>query len=112
MLFLVELNRVNPGGVPTLDSGRAFIEQVIFPTLARAEELAQEKRLLAGGAVAGQVALRFIVDAQSLEEVDRVVTTLPIWTVAETRITPLIAFRERREHVAAMLERIAGQAAH
>jgi hypothetical protein len=32
MLFLVELDRVNPGTVLTPESGRAFIENVIFPT--------------------------------------------------------------------------------
>ena len=36
MLFLVELDRVNPGSTPTPEGGRTFIEQLIFPTLDRA----------------------------------------------------------------------------
>ena len=109
MLFLVELDRVNPGGTPTPEGGRTFIEQVIFPTLARAEQLMAEGKILSGGAVAGRVSLRFIVDARSSEEVDRLVTSLPVWTVAETRVTPLIAVGQRREHVQSLLE---GFAAH
>jgi len=33
MLFLVELDHVESGNVPSPDAGRGFIEQVIFPTL-------------------------------------------------------------------------------
>jgi len=39
MLFLVEMDRVKSGITPTPESGRVFIEQIIFPTLARAEQL-------------------------------------------------------------------------
>ena len=110
MLFLVELDRVNPGSTPTPESGRTFIEQVIFPTLDRAEQFAAEGTILSGGVVAGQVALRFIVEANSPEDVDRVVTSLPLWTVAETKVTPLISFAERREHVKDLLDRISARA--
>ena len=37
MLFLVELDHVKSGLMPTPEAGRAFIEQSIFPTIARAE---------------------------------------------------------------------------
>ncbi len=47
-------------------AGRAFIEQVIFPKLPRAEQLVAEKRILCGVPVAGHVALRFIMEADSL----------------------------------------------
>src|SRR5262245_52341498 len=105
MLFLVQLDRVNPGSTPTPEGGRTFIEQVIFPTLDRAEQLVAEGTILSGGAAVGEVALRFIVEAESSEHVDRIVTSLPLWTVAETKVTPLIAFGERREHVKTLLGR-------
>ena len=104
MLFLVDLDHAKSGPPPTPESGRAFIGQVIFPTLARAEQLVAEKKIVAGGPVAGRVALRLMIDADSLEQVDRVVSNLPLWTQAETRITPLITFAERRGHVQALLE--------
>ena len=107
MLFLVELDRVNPGTVVTPEAGRIFIQNVIFPTLARAEQLVAEKKILSGGAVLGRVALRFIVEADSLEQVDRMVESLPVWTIAETRVTPLVTFGARRQHVQELLDSLA-----
>jgi len=107
MLFLVELDHVKSGNVPTPEAGRAFIEQIIFRTLARAEELVAEKRILGGGAVVGRIALRFIIEADSAEHVDRLITSLPVWPVAETRVTPLITLAERRTHVQQLLESLA-----
>jgi muconolactone delta-isomerase len=104
VLFLVELDHVKSGSPATPEAGRAFIEQVIFPTLARADQLVAEKKIVAGGPVTGRVALRLMIDADSPEQVDRIVSSLPIWTQAETRITPLITFAERRDHVQALLE--------
>jgi len=48
-----------------------------------------------------------MVEAESSEHVDRIVTSLPLWAVAETRITPLITVGERRDHVKKLLERLA-----
>jgi len=109
MLFLVEIDHVRTGPPPTPETGRVFIEQVIFPTLARAEQLVAEKRILAGGPVAGRIALRMMIDADSAEHVDRIVTSIPLWTQAETRITPLITFAERRSHIQTLLSSLGGK---
>ena len=103
MLFLVELDHVRTGTPPTPEAGRVFIEQVIFPTLNRADQLAAEKKIVAGGPIAGRIALRFMVEAESAEQVDRIVTSIPLWTQAETRVTPLITLAERRSHVKGLL---------
>ena len=91
----------------TPEAARAFIQQIIFPTLARAEQLMAEKTILAGGPVAGRIALRFIVEAGSLLEVDRIVSSLPIWPLAETRLTPLVGLDDRRKSVEALLGHLA-----
>jgi muconolactone delta-isomerase len=109
MLFLVELDHVKSGITPTGESSRMFIEQVIFPTLARGEQLIAEKKIVAGGPAAGCIALRLMVEADSAEEVDRIISSLPLWTVAETRVTPLITFAERREHVQSLLNGITAE---
>jgi muconolactone delta-isomerase len=109
MLFLVELDHVKSGTPLTPEAGAAFIEQIILPTIARGQQLIAEKKILSGGPVLGRVALRFIVEADSLEGVDRIVTSLPLWPLAETRITPLIAFSERGQHVQKLLESLAGR---
>ncbi len=106
MLFLVELDHVKSGQPLTPEAGRTFVEQIILPTLARAEHLTKEEKIVVGGPVAGRIALRFIVETDSLQDVDRIVSSLPIWPVAETRVTPLIAFADRRNTVQALLERM------
>src|SRR5215831_553142 len=98
MLFLAELDHVKSGVTLTPEAGRAFIDQVISPTLARAEQLVAEKKILAGGAVVARIALRFIVEADSSEEVDRLISSFPLWPVADTRVTPLITFARSEEH--------------
>jgi muconolactone delta-isomerase len=104
MLFLVEMDHVKSGLAHTPESGRAFIEGIIFPTIARAEQLIAEKTIVAGGPVAGRIALRLMVEASSSEEVDLIVSSLPLWPVADTRVTPLITFSDRRNHVKILLE--------
>jgi hypothetical protein len=106
MLFLVELDHVKSGQPRTSEDGRNFIQKIILPTLARAEQLTKEKIILAGGPVTGRIALRFIVEADSLPNVDRIVSSLPLWPLAETRVTPLITFADRRNSVQAILERL------
>jgi len=106
MQFLVELDHVKSGAPLSPEAGRSFVEQVIFPTIARAEQLIQERKIVGGGPVAGRIALRFIVEAESASQVDQLVTSLPLWPLAETRITPLVSFAERREHAQALLQRL------
>ncbi len=106
MKLLVELDHIKSGQPFTEDSVRSFIERIIYPTLDKAEQLAQEGRIVAGGPVAGRIALRFIADVETVQQLDQLVSSLPLWTVAETRVTPLIDFSDRRAHVQTLLQRI------
>src|SRR5215471_19020316 len=103
MQFLVELDHVKSGAQMSPEAARFFIEHVIFPTIERAEQLIREKKIVSGGPVAGRIALRFVLEAESVNDADRLVTSLPLWPLADTRITPLISFAERREHVQKLL---------
>jgi muconolactone delta-isomerase len=104
MKFLVEIDHVKTGPPFTAETGRSFIEGIIYPTLARAEQLAQEGGIIAGGPVAGRIALRFIADVETIQELDQLVTGIPLWSVSDTRVTPLIDFSERRAHVQELLQ--------
>jgi len=112
MLFLVALDHVKSGLTLPPEAGRDFIEQVILPTLARAEELVHEKKIVAGGPVLGRIALRFIIEADTPQEVDQLVSSLPIWPLAESRITPLVGFADRRNSVCAILESLKSRTAN
>jgi muconolactone delta-isomerase len=107
MLFLVELDHARSGSLTTPEAGRALIEEVVLPTLERAEQLAKEKKILGGGPVVGRIALRLIIEADSSEHLDRMLLTLPLWPVAETRVTPLMTFAQRRDHARGLLESLA-----
>jgi len=48
-----------------------------------------------------------MIEADSSEQLDRIVTSLPLWFIAETRVTPLITVAERRDHVKKLVERLA-----
>lgn len=111
MLFLVELDHVKSGLPLPPEGGRDFIEQVILPTLARAEELVDEEKIVAGGPVLGRIALRFIIEVDTMQEVDQLVSSLPIWPLAESRVTPLVGFADRRNSVRAILERLKSRTA-
>jgi muconolactone delta-isomerase len=106
MKFLVELDHVKTGPPLTQDTIRSFVEDIIFPTIARAEQLIQEGRIVAGGPVAGRIAIRFIAEVETAQQLDQLVSSLPLWTVAETRVTPLIEFSDRRAHIQALLQRM------
>jgi hypothetical protein len=47
MQFLVELDHVKSGAQLTPEEARSFVEQVIFPTIARVEQLIKDKKLSA-----------------------------------------------------------------
>lgn len=108
MKFLVELDHPKTGLPQTDEATRVFFENLILPTLARAEQLAKEGRILAGGPVVGRIALRFIAQVDSAQELDRLIASLPVWTVAETRVTALLDFSERRANMEMFLKRLTG----
>jgi muconolactone delta-isomerase len=106
MKFLVELDHPKTGQPFTEETARAFIEGIIFPTIARAEQLVEQGRIVAGGPVAGRIALRFIADVETIPQLDQIISSLPLWTVADTRVTPLIDFSDRRAHIQTLLQRM------
>jgi muconolactone delta-isomerase len=104
MKFLVELDHPKTGQRLDAAAARAFVEDVVFPTLDRAEALVSQGCILAGGPVAGSVALRFIAEVESARHLDDLVSSLPLWSVAYTRVTPLIEFSDRRPHLRMLLQ--------
>jgi hypothetical protein len=69
----------------TPQEGVAFIEQFIFPTLEICKRLEDEKKILAGGPVGGAIALALVIKAESIQELDELIGSLPIWPLGGVR---------------------------
>ena len=110
MQYLVQLRLRNSASPMSLSDGIEFIDELILPTLERCKKLQEDKKILAGGPMSGSVALALIVTAESAQELDDLVTSLPVWPRMETEVIPLTTFDERRYSVLSKLEELKTQA--
>ena len=108
MNYLVQMKLASRPANP--QEGKALIEQMILPTLELCKKLEAEKKIVAGGPVGGSIALSVIVSAQSAEELDGLITSLPVWPLMETTVTPLATFEIRAQEVRLRLEQMKQQA--
>ncbi len=105
MQYLVEMKLADSGRMGPQD-GLSFIEQFVLPTLELCKKLLEEKKILAGGPVSGAIALAMIMRAESIQELDELIETLPIWPRMETTVIPLTSFEGRMVAVRPRLERL------
>src|SRR5262245_52610735 len=94
------------GRAGTAQDGVTLIEQLIVPTLELCKRLERERKILAGGPVVGSVALALILEAESAQKVDELVSSLPVWPRMETIVIPLTSFDGRRASVGSLAERL------
>ena len=109
MKYLVQMKLANPSRPATPQEGIVFIEQFILPTLELCKKLEAERKILAGGPMSGAVALSLIISAESVQELDDLITGLPVWPRMETTVTPLTSFDGRMQSVRARLEPLKAQ---
>ena len=109
MNYLVQMKLANSSRPATPQEGIAFIEQFILPTLELCKKLEAERKILAGGPMSGAVALSLIVSAGSIQELDDLITSLPVWPRMETTVTPLTSFDGRVLSIRARLEKLKAQ---
>ena len=110
MQYLVLLRLSSSGRPLNSHEGIAFIKELILPTLEQCEKLQGRGRIVAGGPMAGAVALALIVSAESAQELDDLISSLPVWPRMETEVIPLNTFDGRRRSVALKLEELEAQA--
>ena len=94
MLYLVKAELVENS-----ISAEAFpqvFERVIRPSLESLAKMVDDNKMT-GGVLAGQRAAAFIMDAQSNEEVDKVLGGLPFWGLLNLSVTPLVSVRTAME---------------
>src|SRR5262245_6357506 len=105
MQYLVDMKLAaygRPTGGP--QDGISFIEQSILPSLELCHKLEDENKILAGGPANGAIRLVMIVSAESPQELDDLIASLPVWPLMETTVTPLTSFSGRAAALRPRLE--------
>ncbi len=100
MRFLVTIDGSEIGvGMPP-ERLAQVVEQMVTPGLEKLVQWEQEGRVYGGGYTAARGGV-FIMEADSSEEVDQLVTSLPHWGLVKVDVKPLISH-------SALLERVQG----
>ena len=81
-----------------------YLEQLILPSLEACETLLEEKKIRAGGPAFGAIRLLLIVSTDSAQELDELVSSLPIWPRMETTMVPLTTCGGRATSLRPQLE--------
>jgi hypothetical protein len=79
--YFVEMKLADSARPKSPQDGVTFIEGFVLPSLEILDQLQKEGRLLAGGPVAGAIELALIVRAESVQELDELVESLPVWVL-------------------------------
>ncbi len=95
MQFLVQLNITQAGRPRNDEEGKAFYRKFIQPTLKKCQQLQEEGTILAGGPISGTIGLALLIKAETVRELDQLVSGLPVWPLMETTVTPLTTFADR-----------------
>ena len=89
MRFLVTIDGTDIGaGMPPEQVG-SVVGQMVIPSLEQLAQWEQEGKIHGGGYVGARAGV-FVVDADSSEEVDQLVASLPYWPVVKVEVKPLI----------------------
>lgn len=99
--------KVTPFGSPlSPDEIATFAERTVVPTFEALKRLRAEGTIVAGGPTAGAMAFAFVLRARSHEEVDDLLSPLPLWSRMQTTITPLSTFEHRDQLTRSRLEKL------
>jgi len=104
MRFLVTLDGSGVAGLPP-DRLVQLLDQMIVPGVEKLVQWEQEEKIHGGAYTAGRGGV-FIVDADSIEEVDQLVTSLPHWGLLKVDVTPLIPASSLLERARAVRQNI------
>ena len=109
MKFLVKAENVE-GSIPQNPREAAiFLENVVHPSLEMTEKWEADGKAF-GGVLAAQRAACFVIEAPSAEELDKLLTRLPLWGVTKWEVTPLIsiaAAKDRNREIITQLKTLA-----
>jgi|SRR5215207_2862706 len=97
MQYLVTGEYVEPGPLLSPDQLVGMMRQAILPAHDALTNLISEGKIIAGGYAVGERAGAFILEAESNEDVDSLLHSLPNWGLVRFKVTALEAIEGRRE---------------
>jgi muconolactone delta-isomerase len=90
MRFLVTIDGSDVGAGMPPEQLVQVIDQMVVPSLEKLAQWEEEGRIHGGGYTAARGAV-FMIDADSSEEVDQLVASLPYWGLVRVDVKPLIS---------------------
>lgn len=94
MLYLVTMESLEMGMLPAQQQVQ-MIEHLVIPSVEAMTKLEAEKKVLAGGVIAGTRNGVAIIEAASNEELGKLLLSLPFWGIAKVDVTPLESWESR-----------------
>ena len=105
MRFLVTIDGSDLGvGMPP-EQLVQVIDQMVIPSIEQLAQWDREGRIHGGGYTAAR-GIVFMIDADSSEEVDQLVSSLPYWGLVKIEVKPLISTSAMLERGRAMIQRL------
>ena len=105
MRFLVTIDASDGGAGMPPERLAQQVNQMIIPSLEKLAQWEDEGRIHGGGYAAARGGV-FVIDADSPEEVDQLVTSLPYWGIVKVEVKPLVPSSVVLERARAVGQRI------
>src|SRR5215207_2842778 len=105
MRFLVTIDGSELGAGMPPEQLAQVVKQMVTPSLEKLVQWEQEGKVHGGGYTAARGGV-FIMEADSSEEVDQLVTSLPHWGLVKVDVKPLISTSAMLERSRAMSQRL------
>ncbi len=90
MRFLVTIDGSDVGVAMPPERLIQQMDQMVIPGIEQLAQWEQEGRIHGGGYTAARGGV-FVIDADSIDEVDQLVTSLPHWGLVKVDVKPLIS---------------------
>jgi muconolactone delta-isomerase len=106
MRYLIDMKLSSSVRPRVPQDGLFLIERFILPSLEICRKWQTEQKLLAGGPVSGSIQLAIVLEVESVQELDELIESLPLWPLMETTVIPLTTFEGRIQAVQSKLKQL------
>ena len=105
MRYLVTAETVESGPLAPPQQVAGLLRTAVLPSIEALARLESEGKIR-GGVVAGARAGAFVLEADSHDEANQILMSLPNWGFSKVELTPLQSFESRLEQTRQVLERL------